>query len=208
MSRSMANLSQPKLMTVEAWGDLDEDVEGELVDGLLEEEEMPSLLHEFVVAWLIEALCRWVGKRGGYVAASETKIAIASGRGRKPDLSVYLGKIPPLADSLVRVPPHLVVEVSSPRPRDVRRDRIDKVADYARAGIAYYWIVDPQMRSLEVFELDRNRRYAIALAASGGRVRIPGCAGLVLDLDALWRKIDKASVAEKPAPRARRSRNK
>ncbi len=208
MLRSAANLQRPKPMTLEEWADLDEDVEGELVNGALEEEEMPSFLHEIIVAWLIVALHGWVRRRRGHVAASETKIAIAPGRGRKPDLSVYLpGRMPAVGDSLVRVAPYLVVEVSSPRPRDVRRDRIDKHADYARAGVAYYWIVDPQLHSIEVFELGRNRRYTVALAASQGRVRIPGCPGLVLDLDALWNEVDEAVRASvRPHRKARNGR--
>lgn len=189
-------------MTLDEWADLDEDVEGELVDGVLEEEEMPSFLHEIVVSFLNEALRRWVRRRGGQAASSETKIAVGARRGRKPDLSVYLrGRLPGIDDALVRTTPHLVVEVTSPRPRDARRDRVDKSCDYARAGIRYYWVLDPRLRSIEVFELSGTGRYSLALTAGDGRVRIPGCPGLVLDLDALWQEIDDAA-----RPRARRKR--
>ena len=193
-------------MTLGEWAALDEDVEGELVDGVLEEEEMPSFLHEIVVAWLIRTLSGWASRRHALVAASEAKIAVGARRGRKADLSLYLADaMPSLSDALVRVPPHLVVEVASPRPRDVRRDRVEKPADYARARVRYYWIVDPQLRSLEVFELGRDGRYAVALTASRGRVRAPGCPGLVVDLDTLWREIDEAERARTRArPRRRR----
>ena len=180
-------------MTLEQWADLDDDVEGELVDGVLEEEEMPSFQHEIIVAWLIVTLHGWARRRGGRVAASEAKIAVGPRRGRKPDVSVYVRRqMPAATDRLITVAPYLVVEVASPRPRDTRRDRIDKLGDYARAGIRYYWIVDPQLRSLEVFELARNRRYVVALTATEGRTRVPGCPGLMVDLDALWREVDEA----------------
>ncbi len=180
-------------MTVDEWGDLDEDIEGELVDGVLEEEEMATFLHEIVVMWLAQILRSWVRRRHGYVAGSEAKIAVGPRRGRKPDLSVYLrGKAPALADSLVRTPPHLVVEVISPRPRDARRDRVEKISDYARAGIGYYWILDPQLRALEILELEASARYRVAIARSRGRLRIPGCPGLVLNLDDLWAEVDEA----------------
>jgi len=124
-------------------------------------------------------------------------------RGRKPDVSVYMrDHVPAAADRLITVAPHLVVEVTSPRPRDTRRDRVDKLGDYARAGIRYYWILDPQLRSLEVFELGRSGRYAVALAAAAGRTRVAGCPGLVVDLDALWREVDEAMHV-----RGRRSRS-
>jgi Uma2 family endonuclease len=183
-------------MTLGEWAALDEDVEGELVDGALEEEEVPSFLHEIVVAWLVATLAPWARRRRGRVTPSEAKLAIGPRRGRKPDLTVFLaGRMPALDDVLVRVPPHLVVEVTSPRPRDARRDRVEKPADYARARVAYYWIVDPELRSLEVFELGRDGRYTLALAAGRGRVRVPGCPGLTLDLDALWTEVDETAGA-------------
>ena len=194
-----------RAMTLEEWAALDEEVGGELVDGILEEER-PTFLHEIVVAWLIRPLHTWARRRRGLVASSETKIAVGPRRGRKPDVSVYLpGRVPPLADALVRVPPHVAVEVASPRPRDVRRDRVEKLGDYARAGIRYYWIVDPQLRSLEIFELGRDGRYAVALTASRGRVRAPGCPGLSVDLDALWSEVDEAARAGARSTRRRRS---
>ena len=189
-------------MTLEEWANLDDDVEGELVDGVLEEEEMPTFLHEVIVGWLIEVLRRWARRRRGRVAASEAKIAVGPRRGRKPDVSVYVpGQMPQPADTLITVVPYLVVEVASPRPRDTRRDRIDKLGDYARAGIRFYWIVDPQLRSFEVFELGRNGRYVVALTATEGRTRVPGCPGLMVDLDALWREVDEAMRVRSRHPR-------
>ena len=193
MPRSTTVIAKLKPMTVEEWGNLDEGIEGELVDGILEEEEIATFLHELVVMWLSRTLGAWIRRRRGYIAGSEAKIAVGSRRGRKPDLSVYLrGKAPALADSLVRIPPHLVVEVISPRPRDARRDRIDKIADYAGAGIGYYWILDPQLRTLEVLELEASAHYRVSVARSRGRVRIPGCPGLVVNLDDLWAEADEA----------------
>jgi Uma2 family endonuclease len=193
---------QPKPMSLEEWAALDDEIEGELVDGFLEEEEMANVLHEAVVTWLAAMLRVWVRRRRGLLTGSEVKIAIAPRRGRKPDVSVFLPpNLPAPTDTLVRVPPHLAVEITSPRPRDVRRDRLYKLADYARAGVPYYCIIDPQLRSVEVYELGRDRRYAVARTAAGGRMRVPGCPGLVLDLDALWREADEVERAHARAMR-------
>ena len=192
-------------MTLDEWGELDDDVEGELVDGVLEEEEIPSFRHELVVVWLAASLRAWARPRGGFVGGSELKLAVGLRRGRKPDLAVFVrGATPPPDATVIRIPPHLVVEVASPRPRDVRRDRIDKLADYARAGVRVYCIVDPQLRSAEVFELGGDGRYAVAHTAAAGRLRVARCPGLRLDLDALWGEIDEAERAHRRTVRAPR----
>jgi Uma2 family endonuclease len=180
-------------MTIDEWADLDEDEPGELVDGRLEEEEVPSYLHEAVVAWLIDTLRGWAVPRGGWVFGSESKFAVASQRGRKSDVSVYFpgAPLPGRRDSVARVPPQIMIEVLSPRPRDGRRDRIDKTRDYADFGVRQYWIVDPELRVLEILELGADGRYAIALTAAEGAHPVPGCEGLTLDLDALWAEIDR-----------------
>jgi hypothetical protein len=43
-------------MTEDEWIDMDEDEPGELVDGILVEEEMPDVRHEVIVAWFIQML--------------------------------------------------------------------------------------------------------------------------------------------------------
>src|SRR5438128_2264029 len=172
---------------------------------MLEQEEMPTFLHELVVTWIAAALRNWVRRCHGFVVGSETKLAVAPRRGRKPDLALFLpGALPALPDALIRVSPHLVVEVESPRPRDVHRDRVDKLTDYARAGIRLYAIVDPQLRTVEVYELGRDGRYAVACVAGRGRVRVPGCPGLVLNLDALWKEVDEAERTHARTARRRR----
>ena len=163
---------------------------------------MPSVLHETIVLWLGAILRSWARRRRGIATGSETKLAVGPRRGRKPDLAVFLPPhVPAASDTLVRTTAHLVVEIVSPRPRDARRDRVEKLADYARAGVRYYWILDPQVRSLEVYQLGKDRRYTVALTATQGRLRIPGCPALVLDLTALWDEVD---AAERAAPRRSR----
>ncbi len=132
-------------------------------------------------------------RKGGWSPAPGAKLAIGSRRGRKPDLTVYLpGSRRPPARGLIRVPPDIAIEIVSPTPRDGRRDRVEKLADYAAFGVAWYWLLDPQLRSLEVLELDPQGSYLHVLGATTGTLeKVPGCDGLTLDLDALWAAIDK-----------------
>jgi Uma2 family endonuclease len=183
----------PQPMTVEDWAALPEDTEGELVDGRLVEEEMPDAIHETVVVELVAKLLAWAKPRDGRVYGSELKIKIRPGRGRKPDLSLFLAGRRPQARGAVSTPADALIEVVSPTPRDGRRDRVEKVQDYASLGVKFYWIIDPELRAIEILELGADGRYVRALGASAGRIEVPGCEGLVIDLDELWAEIDRLS---------------
>jgi Uma2 family endonuclease len=195
MSTATAQKLTPAEMTVEQWADLDEDEPGELVDGQLVEEEVPDFEHETIVLWLAAAFLGWVLPRGGFAVASDAKFAVGSKRGRKPDVAVYLpgGAVPP-RHGAARVPPDIMVEVISRRPRDARRDRIEKLAEYAAFGVRYYWIIQPNARTVEIYELQPGSRYLRILGASGGTIDVPGCPELRLDLDAMWAHV--ARLAE------------
>ncbi len=185
-------------MSIEEWAAMPEDDPGELVDGYLQEEEMPGLLHEIVAAWLLSTLRSWVAPRGGLAFGSGAKFAVAARCGRKPDLTMYLPGHPPLPrHGAVRVPPDVAIEIVTPTPRDVRRDRVEKADDYAAFGVRYYWIVDPEQQTFEIFELGRDGRYVRALGATGGTLTaVPGCESLTLALDELWREAEKLGPAE------------
>lgn len=203
--RAVPQASDPLLrrMTLDEWADLPEDEEGEFVDGWLVEEEVPDFLHEAIVAWLLEKLGKWSRERGGIAGASDAKFAVASNRGRKPDATVFLpGRLPP-ARGLVRVAPEIAIEIVSVRPRDRRRDRLEKSAEYAAFGIPSYWIVEPEPLRLEIHRRSASGTYELALSADAGVIRdVPGCPDLVLDLDELREHVARLTRDDgEPDPR-------
>lgn len=74
-------------MTLDEWASLPEDHGGELVDGALEEEEVPDPVHELALTWLIAVFRSWLAG-GGFVFGSEVKLRIDAARGRKADMVV------------------------------------------------------------------------------------------------------------------------
>ncbi len=183
-----------RTLTLDEWIALDEDELGELVDGHLDG-EVPGAVHEAIVSYLVWFLSCWGRPRGAWTAASGLKFVLSPRRGRMPDISVFLaGAARPPREGGVHVPPSIAIEVITPTPRDERRDRIEKASEYAAFGVKWYWLVDPALQSVEIWELGADGRYAQTVAAVAGMIDpVPGCDGLVLDVDALWRERDALS---------------
>jgi Uma2 family endonuclease len=184
-------------LSLAEWFALAKDERGELVDGHLVEEEAPNYVHEILVILLGSLLRGWFAPRGGFVGGSDAKLAVGPKQGRRPDLTVYFAGTPlPPPSGVIVQPPDIAIEIVSPTPRDGRRDRVEKVADYATFGVRYYWIVDPQLRSLEILGRSPQGRYEHLLGATEGTIDIPSSDGFVLDLDAVWDEIERFEVRE------------
>ena len=75
-------------------------------------------------------------------------------------------------------PPTLAVEIISPS--TPRIDRVTKLQLYARYGVPFYWIVDPDARAIEVYELAEGAYRLIASATGDAPVSLPPFPGRAL----------------------------
>jgi len=126
-----------------------------LSNGRLEVLPMPTEPHEFIVIFLFEVLKAFATAHApGTVFPAGIRVKIKSGKIRMPDVN-YMKR-----ENARRRRPDcwhgadLVMEVVSGDARDVKRDWEVKPRDYARAGIAQYWIVDPRKRVIRVLTLE------------------------------------------------------
>ena len=114
-------------------------------------------------------------------------VLLPARRERVPDLMFvarqHLERVKP---TYLDGPADLVVEIVSPD--SVGRDRGDKFVEYERAGIPEYWLIDPDREQAELYELDPNGRYHLALSGRSGVYRSAVLQGFPLDLDWLWQQ--------------------
>lgn len=114
------------------------------------------MFHQLIVQFLFDALRAAVLSRGqgGFVITAPLPIRLFAGTLREPDV-VFLEKHRVID---AKQPPQgadLVVEVVSEGRDNHKRDWEDKRADYARARIAEYWIVDPEEQVVSVLVLEQ-----------------------------------------------------
>ena len=83
-------------------------------------------------------------------------------------------------------PPTLAVEIISPSTPAI--DRVKKLALYARYGVPYYWIVDPDARSIEGYELGAGVYRLVDTVAAEPRA-LPPFPGLPLVAGRIWSTI-------------------
>jgi Uma2 family endonuclease len=140
--------------TEEAYLALDTNRLVELSNGFLEFLPMPFPFHQLIVIFLFQQLQALVPSRfPGVALLAPLPVRLGQGKFREPDI-VYLkpGRIQD-----VRRPPEgadLVMEVVSEGSENRKRDLETKRQEYAEAGIAEYWIVDPQEQTVTVLTLD------------------------------------------------------
>lgn len=138
--------------TVEDYLALDTNQLIEFTNGHLEFLSMPTPRHQRIVVFLYRIVWAFITERQlGEVLVAPLRVRVSLEKFREPDL-VFV-----LAEHLTWQGEHfwagvdLVVEVISPDDPD--RDYVKKRKDYASAGIAEYWIVDPLKQAITVLTL-------------------------------------------------------
>jgi Uma2 family endonuclease len=138
----------------------------ELHDGELSVTPAPVPRHQRVSGALNAILRSHVLARGlGEVLYAPIDVILADTTIVQPDL-VYLDptRAHLVSGRGIEGPPTLVIEILSPSTS--RIDRGIKAELYRRYGVPYYWIVDPDARTVEAYGLAEGR-YALLARASG-----------------------------------------
>lgn len=159
----------------------------EILEGVLVKEPSPSVLHQRVSRRLLRLLEDYFGDTDprGEVFGAPLDTTLSNITVVQPDLLFISGKQRDIEkETRIDGSPELVVEIISPTSR--RKDRVQKMQIYQKAGIRHYWLVDPEEKTLECFGL-RDGIYALlAVGLENDRVNHSEFAGLEINLAALW----------------------
>ena len=103
-----------------------------------------------------------------------------------PDLAAWRRERMPVIPNVLffELPPDWVCEVVSPTTG--RLDRVRKMPVYAREGVGHFWLVDPSLRTLEVYRLDGDRWLVAGTHGGSDRARPEPFETLELDMSRWW----------------------
>ena len=103
-----------------------------------------------------------------------------------PDLAGWKReRMPELPETAwFEVIPDWICEILSPS--TARKDRMIKMPLYAALGVAYFWLIDPELQTLEVYQLDNQRWTLMASLKDDDVVSEVPFDALTFSLSELW----------------------
>ncbi len=138
----------------------------EIHEGELSLTPAPSPRHQLISLNLSTLLHHHVKTRGlGVVLPAPIDVILSDTSIVQPDI-VYVdqSRVGQISNRGIEGAPTLVIEILSPS--TVATDRRTKHRLYARHGVPYYWIVDPEARALEAWTLAPDG-YSLAVEGAG-----------------------------------------
>jgi len=158
----------------------------EFSDGMIEVLPMPTTKHQQVVAFLYGLIFSFVSSRSrGEVLFAPLPVRVWPRKYREPDVVFMSAEHSERVQKEFWEGADLAVEVVSEDPESVKRDWEKKRADYERAGIAEYWVVDPKRGVMTMFALVQGRYVVHAEGRAGQVVSSKLLAGLDVDVSAV-----------------------
>jgi Uma2 family endonuclease len=161
----------------------------EVIRGSLLLTPAPLPEHQFAVVKLVRFLDELVSSADlGMVLAAPLDVKLPAGLAApvQPDVAFFRkGNEPRRGTGCFEGVPDLVAEVLSPATR--RRDRTIKLGAYQDAGVPEYWLVDPESRTVLVYVLGPDGKYAErARGATGDSIGSSVLPGLRVAVGALF----------------------
>lgn len=159
----------------------------ELLDGLVVKDPSANVLHQRVsrrLQKILEDYFRQVDP-GGEVFNAPLDLTLSSYTVVQPDLFYISGRQQAqVLQARVDGAPALVVEILSPS--SARKDRLQKLRLYRRAGVEHYWLVDPEAQTFECFALTNGLYAQVAAGMEEEEVSPEHFSGLTIHLRDLW----------------------
>lgn len=166
------------------------DVRAEILAGEVIVQPSPTPAHQSIVGEIYAELRgpfqRARGGPGGWWLIQDVDVELAAHDVCRPDISGWRKERVPgfPAERPIRHRPDWLCEGLSPR--TALHDQGDKRALYQRAGVPWYWLVDPANRTLSVLRLVREGYVVELVAGDSGLAALPPFESVEIDLASVF----------------------
>lgn len=153
------DLSHERICTIEDIYALPEGQRAELIDGQIYMMAPPVRIHQKLITEIVSNIHLYIKGHNGDCEVYPAPFAVflnADGRNYvEPDISVICDKTR-LDDRGCNGAPDWIIEIVSPG-----TERIDcgiKLFKYRSAGVREYWIINPRIRTVSVYDFEHNEK--------------------------------------------------
>lgn len=154
----MDTVKMTHMYTIEDIYALPEGQRAELIDGQLYDMASPNFIHQKLVSRFNNTIGNYINSKGGECEVLPAPFAVFINKDDRnylePDISVICDKSK-IDERGCNGAPDWVIEITSPS--DPQRDYGIKLFKYRTAGVREYWIVNPQKRTVTVFDFEKDR---------------------------------------------------
>lgn len=138
---------------------LPEGQRAELIDGQMYMMAPPRRIHQEIVSQFTKIIGQYIDAHGGSCKVYPAPFAVFLNADDKnyvePDISVICDS-DKLDEYGCNGAPDWIIEVTSPS--DSNRDYGIKLFKYRTAGVREYWVVNPQKKTVTVFDLEKEEK--------------------------------------------------
>ena len=157
----------------------------ELVNGEIAASPSPVPRHSYVDTQLRTILNRHVQAQDLGMIFGDVGTIFGEHDVRRPDIIYFSkGRYDMIGKTAMEGPPDLCIEILSRS--SIQTDRKDKFKRYAQGGVRYYWIVDPQSRSIEAYCLGGGKFRLTGQGPNSQRVQLDPFPDLEIPLGEIW----------------------
>lgn len=160
-----------------------EDAYYELINGVVVRKASPSPIHQRISMQLAAAMHDYCEiNHLGIVLAAPTDVFLDAYNHLIPDIIFISEGRTGIIDYREGIfgAPDLVVEIISPG--SIVQDRVDKRAVCEQSGVREYWLVDPENRSIEVFQNLNGEFHLLTHSLGSGKVHSEVLSGFEFSL--------------------------
>jgi Uma2 family endonuclease len=168
---------------------LPENVVGEIIDGELYVQPRPAVPHANASSnlggMLFGPFRMGNGGPGGWIILDEPELHFRD-HVLVPDIAGWRRERMPEPPNtpFITLAPDWICETLSPS--TAIKDRTKKLPLYGKKGVGHIWLVDPILKTLEVFRLESNRWMLLGTFAGDDKVRAEPFDAIEIDLSVLW----------------------